>query len=182
MKRRVLLAAFLTAWTASAGPIPVSGSGTFWTMWEGGGGFSVGFSGSDGQTDIRVQTPEVYQPNVAATVFAGGLGGVVQQSVFLSTAWIGDTSSRNYSFWLGGGAGYLTLYDSLGATIASADLVSYIRVESVHYWDNRPSGPRDMDGTFLVLNSPEPTGAALTCVGVAVLAFARRLSWRFLKH
>jgi hypothetical protein len=151
------------------GPIPVSGGGTY-SQSFGDAGITEFFSGNNGTDGVSFSGGGEAGPR-------GGIGYGTGPGVFdadgISGASIDGTSSKYFTFNVGGGGGSMTLYDSLNNVIATANLQGYIVITGITY--ENPAVPLlGYTETFLITPTPEPGTSWMMLVGLAAMAVAAR--------
>jgi hypothetical protein len=166
---------FLAAAGASGSAIPVSGTGGFVDDYMSGfidaSQYSLTFSGTNGVGSVSVFGANFFgdgglrfQPNVIADA--------VPFSQFINpfhgTATVDGIQSNYFSYSLGQGGGFVTVFDSLGNQLASEALISYISVSKTTATVG--STILSESGTLFILPSPEPGTLGLMLVGLAGFA------------
>jgi hypothetical protein len=131
-------------------------------------------SGTDGTDSVSVSV-EGFGPDVAI-----GSGDTTNPFGYTSgSACISSVECSDYfSFIVGGGNGYLNLYDSTDDLVAQATLVGWL---TVTYGGAIPgdASPYDYQKTFVVSPTPEPgTAWLLLGAGVAICGTRIRISGR----
>lgn len=169
---KMLLAFSLLAISAQAGPILMSGSGSWQYVKDDGGYASVGASGDAATisfTGVGLGNWQDLTTLFGATINCGyGCQGY-------GFAAIGTVESSYFEFRLDGTNSWLRLYTDRSGTeeIASIDLVAYLQVTSEEM--NYNNGILQWStGTFAVLSTPEPGTAWMAVLGATALLCLRQ--------
>jgi hypothetical protein len=190
---RTILAAFAACVCASGARIPVTGwGGAACNVWDpqgeniGHGGYELYVSGEDlsfwstrggafpstGYTGCAI----IYGPrtSLGTDLFYPGHpdGGY---------ATIGDSYSSNFTFALGGGRGFLELYDEIsGDVIARADLLSWVALDNIRREDPGPNY-ESLVADIVVSSAPivpEPATWLISVAGLGLIALRRAIKHR----
>lgn len=167
---KILLPLSLAISVASAvpiltvGPISVSGGGTYY---ESLGDSSVieSFSGTNGIDSVFMSGGGEGGPDGGI-----GFGDATPADVFGGSASIDAVGSSYFSFSLA--SGMLTIDNSVGTAIASADIVGYANITNIVY-DNPEVPELGYTETFAIVPTAEPGTAWLLLAGLAALIVMR---------
>jgi hypothetical protein len=157
-------------------PIPVNGSGSFESFFDG-AGYLLAFDGSNGSDSVSFSV-NFEEANLPFQSFPPPLLGDfrLRDGGFGIIDGIG---SGWFSYSVGDGAGFLNLYSSPpgGILLASAPLIGYEYGSSFH--SNMATDPFDIviSGTFAITSVPEPGSLALMWLTILIAGFLRNLKW-----
>lgn len=152
------------------GPIPVTGSGYFSSDNTFDLQTSLSFSGSSGGDSVslgEVDNFEAMRGNGGLADCSGlpgcpAVGGAIIDGVFSSI----------FKFTLGEGSGDVTIYDSGGQILASADLIGYVFTSSLV---QDCCTPLDVHGTFDIEPTPEGSTMSLCALGLGICLIVAKL-------
>jgi hypothetical protein len=164
---RWILVLLLSAFGASANTFFVSGSGSWGWEFPSDGGYNITLSG--GPLFLSASVSSLCDCLGEGTTSLGGsvlplFGG----STGMGVAQIGGISSPNFTFSIGNGSGFLNLYDSNFAPLASANLIGYV-VLTTTFQEYEGQELFGASGTIAIVPTPEPRTEFILLAGLALI-------------